>query len=160
MLRNKSGISLEKRSTTVTQRNFRPQQLYRVLCSLFCPLRKKNWKKKDMSIARWSERINCDSSFSKCVRAYSAHHRNPHMSEVEIVREITVHFSIKFHCFFHLLPALTFTLELLVIIIICDITCICFQFLSFHWQCVGSFCDCPEWLLWFCFTTFNRQHQQ
>ena len=69
--------------------------------------------KQEMSIACWSELLNCDSAFSKHARAYSAHPLNPPPSNVERF-STAVQFSIKFPLFFHYPPALSFTLKLLV----------------------------------------------
>ena len=54
----------------------------RLSCSLFCPLRRKNWKKKKkMSIACWSKLLNCDSALSaRHTGVYSTHPLDPSLN--------------------------------------------------------------------------------
>ena len=87
---------------------------------------------KEMSIARWSELLNCVSALSTHARTYSAHPLNPCP---QMLKQFPLQFTFKwyFHCFFVVVvvvylfvffftspgsPALTFTLKLLVVFIV------------------------------------------
>ena len=107
----------------VKQRNFRSRQLC-LLGRIIRPLSQVMFfvlsveaKELKLSIARWSELLNCDSALSKHARAYSVHPESPY-SQMLKKFSTAVHFSIKFPLFFHLQPSLTFTLKLLPVVLL------------------------------------------
>ena len=103
-----------KKKRNFTQRNLRSRQLCRLSFSFAVEAKRIS---KCRSFVKTYYSTACDSALSKHVTAYSAHPQNPHPQLLEKF-STAVHFSMKFPFGFHLSPAPTFTMKLLVMIII------------------------------------------
>ena len=89
----------------VTQRNFRSPQLCLLSCSLFCPLRQKNWKK-SLSL------LSGESALPASTRELTLDNLAPIFNCWKSFLPL-FSFQLNSHCFpFHLPHALTFTLKL------------------------------------------------